>query len=300
MKIGIIGLGKMGSGIAKKLLIKNHEIIGFDVDKKALNEIKKAGGIVTDSIGEFLERININETPVVWVMLPSGDITNGTLMLLKEKLKKGSIIIDAGNSNYKDSVKNSEQIKNSSINWLDIGTSGGVLGFERGYCFMVGGDQEAYNYISPILNALSKKDGYGYMGKAGSGHFVKMIHNGIEYGLMQAYAEGFELLEKNSKYKLDLSKILNLWQNGSIIESLLLEVSKDIFKEDSKLENIKGYVEDSGEGRWTAEEAIVEGVCLPVITMALMQRFRSRQEETFSDKVIAQMRNGFGGHSVKS
>ncbi|MBC2851213.1 decarboxylating 6-phosphogluconate dehydrogenase [Cetobacterium sp. 8H] len=300
MKIGIVGLGKMGGNIARKLLIKNHEVVGFDVDKKALNEIKKLGGVVTDSLGEFIERLNTHKNPVVWVMLPSGKITNGTLMLLKDKLKKGSIIIDAGNSNYKDSIENSEKVKSKNLNWLDIGTSGGVLGFERGYCFMVGGDEEAYTYILPILKDLSKKDGYEYIGKSGSGHFVKMIHNGIEYGMMQAYAEGFEILEKNSKYELDLSKIANLWQNGSIIESLLLDISKDIFKEDPKLENIKGYVEDSGEGRWTVEEAISERVSSPVITMALMQRFRSRQEESFSDKVIAKMRKEFGGHSVKS
>ncbi|MEG0068719.1 MAG: decarboxylating 6-phosphogluconate dehydrogenase [Cetobacterium sp.] len=300
MKIGIVGLGKMGGNIARKLLIKNHEIVGFDVDKKALNKIKELGGVVTDSLGEFVERLNTHKNPIVWVMLPSGKITNGTLMLLKDKLKIGSIVIDAGNSNYKDSIENSEKVKSKNLNWLDIGTSGGVLGFERGYCFMVGGDEEAYTYILPILKDISKKDGYEYIGKSGSGHFVKMIHNGIEYGMMQAYAEGFEILEKNSKYELDLSKIANLWQNGSIIESLLLDISKNIFKEDPKLENIKGYVEDSGEGRWTVEEAISEKVSSPVITMALMQRFRSRQEESFSDKVIAKMRKEFGGHSVKS
>lgn len=300
MKIGIVGLGKMGGNIAKKLLIKNHEIVGFDIDKKALNEIKELGGVVTDSLGEFVERLNTHKNPIVWVMLPSGKITNGTLMLLKDKLKRESIVIDAGNSNYKDSIENSEKIKNKGLNWLDIGTSGGILGFERGYCFMVGGDEEAYNYVLPVLKDLSKKDGYEYIGKSGSGHFVKMIHNGIEYGMMQAYAEGFEILEKNSKYELDLSKIANLWQNGSIIESLLLDISRDIFKEDPKLENIKGYVEDSGEGRWTVEEAISERVSSPVITMALMQRFRSRQEDSFSDKVIAKMRKEFGGHSVKS
>ncbi|MEG0135908.1 phosphogluconate dehydrogenase (NAD(+)-dependent, decarboxylating) [Cetobacterium sp.] len=300
MKIGIVGLGKMGGNIARKLLIKNHEIVGFDVDKKALNKIKELGGVVTDSLGEFVERLNTHKNPIVWVMLPSGKITNGTLMLLKDKLKIGSIVIDAGNSNYKDSIENSEKVKSKNLNWLDIGTSGGLLGFERGYCFMVGGDEEAYTYILPILKDISKKDGYEYIGKSGSGHFVKMIHNGIEYGMMQAYAEGFEILEKNSKYELDLSKIANLWQNGSIIESLLLDISKNIFKEDPKLENIKGYVEDSGEGRWTVEEAISEKVSSPVITMALMQRFRSRQEESFSDKVIAKMRKEFGGHSVKS
>jgi len=299
MKIGIIGLGKMGGKIALRLLKHNHEVFVYEHHQDKIDLMIENGGVGYNDMDEFIEEINTHEIPLVWVMIPSGEITNNVLIELGEKLKKGAIIIDGGNSNYKDTINTATSLKEKSINLLDIGTSGGLWGFENGYCLMVGGERKVFDIVVPILKDLSAPEGYEYMGKSGNGHFVKMIHNGIEYGMMQAYAEGFEILKSKEEFNIDLDKVANVWQHGSIIESFLLNLTKDMFKSDPDLNNIKGWVEDSGEGRWTVLEALENNVSAPVITLSLLQRFRSRKEETFSDKVLASLRKEFGGHSIK-
>ena len=299
MKIGIIGLGKMGGKIALRLLKYNHQVFVYEHHQDKIDLMVENGGIGYNDMDRFIEEINTHEIPIVWVMIPSGDPTNKVLMELGEKLKKGAIVIDGGNSNYKDSLRTAELLKGKSINLLDIGTSGGLWGYENGYCFMAGGEKESFDAVIPILKDLSAPGGYEYMGRSGSGHFVKMIHNGIEYGMMQAYAEGFEILKSKEEFNINLDKVANVWQHGSIIESFLLNLTKDMFKNDPDLNNVKGWVEDSGEGRWTVLEALESNVSAPVITLSLLQRFRSRKEETFSDKVLASLRKEFGGHSIK-
>jgi len=299
MKIGIIGLGKMGGKVALRLLKHNHEVFVYGHHQDKIDLMVENGGVGYNDMDKFIEEINTHEVPLVWVMIPSGEITNNVLIELGEKLKKGAIVIDGGNSNYKDTIKTATLLKEKSINLLDIGTSGGLWGFENGYCLMVGGERKVFDIVVPILKDLSAPEGYEYMGKSGNGHFVKMIHNGIEYGMMQAYAEGFEILKSKEEFNINLDKVTNVWQHGSIIESFLLNLTKDMFKSDPELNNIKGWVEDSGEGRWTVLEALENNVSAPVITLSLLQRFRSRKEETFSDKVLASLRKEFGGHSIK-
>lgn len=299
MKIGIIGLGKMGGKIALRLLKYNHQVFVYEHHQEKIDLMVENGGIGFNDMDKFIKEINTHETPLVWVMIPSGDPTNNVLIELGKKLKKGAIVIDGGNSNYKDTIDTAALLKEDSINLLDIGTSGGLWGFENGYCLMAGGDRESFDTVIPVLRDLSTPGGYEYMGDSGSGHFVKMIHNGIEYGMMQAYAEGFEILKSKEKFNINLDKVANVWQHGSIIESFLLSLTKDMFKNDPDLDNVKGWVEDSGEGRWTVLEALESNVSAPVITLSLLQRFRSRKEETFSDKVLASLRKEFGGHSIK-
>lgn len=299
MRIGMIGLGKMGSKISEKLLLTGHQVLGYDTNKTLLKPIIDNGGVIADDFNVFVDTLNKLKIPVIWLMVPAGDITKNIIIELSSKLKPGSIVIDGGNSNYKDTMENYKILKEKDIHLLDVGTSGGIWGFERGFCFMAGGDIEPYNFISPVLKDLAAQGGYNYMGPSGSGHFVKMVHNGIEYALMEAYGEGFHLLENSKDYSLNLENIANLWQNGSIIESFLLGLTGNMFKKDPHLENIIGYVEDSGEGRWTVETSIDQRTPAPVITIALMERFRSRIKDSFKDKVIAGLRKEFGGHNVK-
>jgi len=299
MHIGIIGLGKMGGKIALRLLKYGHEVIVYNRHQDKVDVVVKEGGIGFSDMEKFIEKMNSYETPTVWVMVPSGEVTNNILIDLGDKLKKNSIIIDGGNSNYKDTIKTGIILKKSEKKFLDIGTSGGLWGYENGYCLMAGGNKESYDHIEPILKDLAAPSGYQYMGKSGSGHFVKMVHNGIEYGMMQAYAEGFEILKAKDEFNLDLDKVTNVWRHGSIIESFLLDLTEDMFKEDPDLSKVRGWVEDSGEGRWTVLEALENNVSAPIITLSLMQRFRSRKEETFTDKVLASLRNEFGGHAIK-
>ena len=299
MHIGIIGLGKMGGKIALRLLKYGHEVVVYNRHQDKVDVVVKEGGIGFSDMEKFIEKMNSYEIPTVWVMVPSGEVTNNILIDLGNKLKKNSIIIDGGNSNYKDTIKTGIILKNKDKKFLDIGTSGGLWGYENGYCLMAGGDRESYDHIEPILKDLAAPEGFQYMGRCGSGHFVKMVHNGIEYGMMQAYAEGFEILKAKNEFDLDLDKVTNVWRHGSIIESFLLNLTKDMFKDDPDLSEVKGWVEDSGEGRWTVLEALENNVSAPVITLSLMQRFRSRKEETFTDKVLASLRNEFGGHAIK-
>ncbi|WP_165147253.1 phosphogluconate dehydrogenase (NAD(+)-dependent, decarboxylating) [Marinitoga sp. 38H-ov] len=296
MKIGIIGLGRMGMNMAKRLL-QNHDVVVYNRTKEKVEEIKKEGAIDSYSLEEFVEKL---ESPrIIWLMLPAGEITDNNIDNLIPLLNKGDIIIDGANTYYKDDLRRAEKLQKHGIHYVDAGVSGGVWGLKEGYCTMVGGEKEIFEYIEPILKTLAPKDGYLYCGPTGAGHFVKMVHNGIEYGLMEAYGEGFELL-KASKYgeELDLYKVAHLWNQGSVIRSWLLELLEDAFKEDNNLDEIQGYVEDSGEARWTVLEAVETGVSVPIISNSLFKRFQSRQKDVFSDKVVAALRREFGGHAV--
>lgn len=255
----------------------------------------KEGATGATSLKDFVSKLK--GPRVVWLMLPTGQPLEDHIEKLSKILSKGDIIIDGGNSYYKDDIRHYEQLKSIGINYLDAGVSGGIWGLKIGYCTMVGGDKNIFEYIEPLLKDLSPKDGYLYCGKAGAGHFVKMVHNGIEYGMMQAYGEGFEILQA-SEYKPNLDKVSHLWNQGSVIRSWLLELAAEAFKEDKQLTDVSGYVQDSGEGRWTVQQAVESGVAAPVITLALYQRFLSRQKDAFSNKVLSALRNKFGGHAI--
>jgi 6-phosphogluconate dehydrogenase len=294
----MIGLGKMGGNMTRRLLQAGHEIVAYDRNADAVNAAAAEGAIPASSLEDAMQKAKLEGQPTIfWVMVPSGAPTQDTLVQLSSLLTTGDIVIDGGNSNFKDSVARSVMLNEHGIALLDCGTSGGVWGLKNGYCLMIGGLQAAYATCEPIFKALAQPGGLLYAGESGAGHFVKMIHNGIEYGLMQAYAEGFEILEK-SKYNLDLRAIADLWMHGSVVRSWLLELLVNAFTDEARLESIKGFVPDSGEGRWTVHTAMELDVPAPVITLSLMQRFASRQEESFAAKVNAALRNQFGGHAV--
>jgi 6-phosphogluconate dehydrogenase len=297
LKLGFIGLGKMGANMVTRLRQGNHEVIAFDRNQEVVSQLAKAtGAVAVDSVAKMSAMLG---TPkVVWVMVPSGEITEQVIMETASHLSSGDIIIDGGNSNFHDTKRRCDALKQKGISLLDAGTSGGVWGLKVGYCQMIGGDEAAFKATEPLYKTLAPKDGYLYVGPSGSGHYVKMVHNGIEYGMMQAYAEGFEIL-KASEYNIDLAKVSHLWNQGSVVRSWLLELAERAFEADPKLDGIKGYVADSGEGRWTVQEAIDRDVPAVVLTYALMARFRSRQEDSFGNKVLAALRNQFGGHEVK-
>ena len=288
MQLGMIGLGRMGGNMTKRLTADGHELKTYD-----------PGVASTASTIEEL-RDQLDAPRAFWMMVPAGKITEDTFQELLRVASPGDTIVDGGNSNFRDSQRRYGAASEVGVHFVDVGVSGGVWGLEVGYCLMSGGDKEAVSRLEPLLLSLAPKDGYAYMGPSGAGHFVKMVHNGIEYGLMQAYAEGFEVMEK-SEFELDLPEIAGIWRYGSVVRSWLLELLVDAFElEGGKLEKIKGYVDDSGEGRWTIAEAIAEDVPVPVITAALFARFTSRQDESFAAKVSAALRNQFGGHAVKS
>ena len=287
MKIGIVGLGRMGAGIRDRLRGAGHEAVGYDRDQN-----------VSD-FATLKELVGALPAPrVVWVMVPSGDPTEATIAELRGLLSDGDIVIDGGNSYYKDSVRRARELSSQGVRFLDMGTSGGIWGLTNGFCLMAGGPQEAYAAVEPVLQALAPEGGYARVGPSGAGHYTKMVHNGIEYGMLQAYAEGFDLLAA-SDFELDTKQVATLWNNGSVVRSWLLELAERAFEKDPKLEALRGYVDDSGEGRWTALEAIERGVSATVITEALYRRFVSRDENAFSMRFIAALRNEFGGHAVK-
>ena len=289
MKLGMIGLGRMGSGMTERLRDGGHEVMTYDPHVES----------TADCLEELARQL---EAPLaLWMMIPAGEITEQTFEALLEVVGPGDIVIDGGNSNFRDSIRHYTTAKDKGVHFVDVGVSGGVWGLEVGFCLMAGGDDEPVAHVEPILETLAPPDGYAHVGGPGAGHFVKMIHNGIEYGLMQAYAEGFEVMHSSKEYDLDLHEIAGIWRYGSVVRSWLLELLHAAFeKEGGQLEKIRGYVEDSGEGRWTIAEAIAEDVPVPVISAALFARFASRQEESFAAKVNAALRNQFGGHAIRA
>ncbi len=299
MELGMIGLGRMGANIVKRLLQGGHRVVAYDISKEAVQAAALQGAVGASSIAELVRQL----TPprAVWVMVPSGEPTESTINAVARLLSKGDVVIDGGNSNYKDSMRRAAVLKRRGLSFLDVGTSGGIWGLKEGYCLMVGGDADSFKRLEPIFQtlALASDKGYGYVGPAGAGHFVKMVHNGIEYGMMQAYAEGFELLKAKKEFDLDITQVAEMWRYGSVVRSWLLDLTAAALKEAPELEDIQAYVEDSGEGRWMVQESIELAVPLPVITLALQARFRSRQEQPLSGKLLAAMRNQFGGHAVK-
>jgi len=296
MQLGMIGLGKMGANMTTRLLRGGHRVVVYDRDHQAMEKAREQGATVGQSLSEVVQALVAPR--VVWMMLPAGGPTEDTLTQLMTMLSPGDIIIDGGNANYRDSMARAERTTPHGIAYLDAGTSGGVWGLENGYCLMVGGDAAAAKRCEPIFTTLAPENGYRHVGTSGAGHFAKMVHNGIEYGMLAAYGEGFEILEK-SKYEYDLHGLAELWLHGSVVRSWLLELAERAFRESADLAEIRGYVEDSGEGRWTVETAIEQSVPAPVITASLISRFVSRQPESFSAKVIAALRNQFGGHAVQ-
>jgi len=296
MEIGFIGLGKMGMNMVTRLQRDKHRVVTFDRAADKVKESEGHGGRGARSPEDLVKKLK--PPRAVWVMVPAGPPTEETVKTLATLLQADDLIIDGGNSNFHDDVRRAAELKKKRVHYLDAGTSGGIWGLKVGYCLMIGGDEKIYKRLEPIFKTLAPEKGYGYMGSHGAGHYVKMIHNGIEYGLMQAYAEGFELLHK-SEYKLNLPQIANLWMQGSVVRSWLLELGASALEQDPHLEQIKGYVEDSGEGRWTIQDAIDKDVPAPIITMSLFTRFRSRQEESFAEKMLAALRNAFGGHAVQ-
>ncbi len=299
MKIGMIGLGRMGMNMTRRLLQSDIEVVVFNRTYEKSEQIAKEGAYPAKTIQELVA--SLVSPKVIWLMLPEGKIVDEHIEILTPLLTKDDIVIEGGNSFYKDDIRRYGQLKEKGINYLDAGVSGGIWGLKIGYCTMVGGDKACFDYTESIFKALAPEDGYKYCGETGAGHFVKMIHNGIEYALMEAYGEGFELLKASSYGEnLNLESIAKLWNKGSVIRSWLLELLEDSFKEDTNLEKIQGYVEDSGEARWTVKEAVDSGVSATVIAHSLFKRFQSRQENTFSDKVVASLRNQFGGHALAS
>ncbi len=299
MKFGMIGLGKMGMNLVKNAVDHEIEVVAYDVYAEAVEEAGNYSEKITavKSIDELLTELS--EPKIIWLMLPAGKATNSTIELLSEKLSAADILIDGGNSNYKDNLEQNKLLTEKGIKFFDVGTSGGMAGARQGGNFMIGGDDEnSWSVIEPIFKAISTENGYLYTGKLGSGHYLKMIHNGIEYGMMQAITEGFEILEQ-SPFDYDYEAVAKLWNHGSVIRSWLMELAQDQFSKDPKLDQIIGRVQSSGEGKWTIEESLDLGVPAPVIALSLMMRQRSLQEDTMTGKVVAALRNGFGGHEVE-
>jgi 6-phosphogluconate dehydrogenase len=296
MELGMIGLGRMGASMTERLVRGGHRVITYDRSPEAIQRVVDIGAAGARSLAEFVKQLS--PPRAIWLMVPAGDPVDQTIEQLLPQLSKGDVIIDGGNSNYKDSIRRAGKLNAQGLHFVDAGTSGGIWGLKVGYCMMVGGEKEIVARLEPIFKTLAPGDGFLHVGPSGAGHFVKMIHNGIEYGMLQAYGEGFELL-KASQFDFDLGKISHLWNQGSVVRSWLLELCESAFAKDPKLDTIKGYVQDSGEGRWTVAEAVEKGVPAPVLTLSLFARFASRQQDSFAAKVIAALRNEFGGHAVK-
>ena len=299
MELGMIGLGRMGLNMSKRLMSKGHKVLGYARRVASVKRAIDIGAIGTYSIDELVQKLPLPRT--IWLMIPAGDPVEKTIQALYLKLESGDIIIDGGNSNYKDTMRRATMLMEKGIHYVDVGTSGGVWGLTEGYSMMVGGEKEVVDYLRPILEVLAPAPdkGWGYVGPNGAGHFVKMVHNGIEYGLMEAYSEGFSLLKRKEEFNLNLHQVAEIWQYGSVIRSWLLDLTVKALTGDTDLKNIEPYVADSGEGRWTVFEAIDLDISAPVITLALLQRLRSRDRESFSDRLLAVMRQQFGGHAVK-
>lgn len=296
MKLGMIGLGKMGYNLTLNLVEHHHEVVAYDVSAEAVQTAVEHGAIGSSSIEELVQQLP--SPKVVWVMVPAGQITENVLEELHTLLTEGDIVIDGGNSNYKLSVARYQQFQKKGVHFFDVGTSGGMEGARHGACTMIGGDAEIFPTIEPIFKDISVENGYLYAGKAGAGHYLKMVHNGIEYGMMQAIAEGFDILSK-SPYDYQYEDVAKVWNNGSVIRSWLMELTQNAFSKDANLDEIRGVMHSSGEGKWTVEESLDLQVAAPVITLSLLMRYRSLEEDTFTGKVVAALRNEFGGHAVE-
>jgi len=296
MEIGFIGLGKMGMNMVSRCKRDTHRVVVYDRSTDLIKQAEGQGCIGAASLAQMVSKLAAPR--VVWVMVPSGAPTEETVQAMAALLQSGDIIIDGGNTKFHDDVRRATELKTKGIHYVDVGTSGGIWGLKLGYCLMVGGEEAIVKHLEPIFKTLAPENGWAYVGGHGAGHYVKMVHNGIEYSMMQGYAEGFELMSK-SEYNLDLAKIAALWMHGSVVRSWLLELTAGALKEDPKLEGLKGYVQDSGEGRWTILDAINKDVPVPTLTAALFTRFRSRQQESFAEKLLAAMRKAFGGHAVR-
>ncbi len=297
MQLGLIGLGRMGAGMTLRLLQGGHQVMVYDRVPEAGAALAGKGATVSGSLEDLGQQL---EAPrVVWLMIPAGPPVDDAIQRLSGTLSPGDIIIDGGNSNYKDSIRRAETLRSQQIEFLDVGVSGGIWGLKVGFNLMAGGNQASFKQVEPIFQTLAPPDGYAYVGPSGAGHYAKMVHNGIEYSMLQGYAEGFEIL-KAAPFGFDLLQLARLWNHGSVIRSWLLELAQAAFERDPGLAHIRGFVEDSGEGRWTLQEAIDHAVPAPALAMSLFMRFRSRQDDSFSDKVIAALRNEFGGHPVKA
>ncbi len=299
MHIAMVGLGKMGANMATRLMAGGHTVVVTDLNPEAIHGLEKKGAVGAASLEAVVKALPAPRA--VWIMVPAGDPTEATVTKLGSLLSKGDIVVDGGNSNYKDSMRRATTLAERGIRFVDVGTSGGIWGVTEGYSMMVGGDAKAVDILRPALETLAPgpDQGWGHVGPSGAGHFVKMVHNGIEYGLMQAYAEGFELMGHKKDFGLDLAQIAEIWRHGSVVRSWLLDLTADALKENPTLDGIAAWVPDSGEGRWTVMESIELSCPIPVITLALQRRFRSREKDPFGDKLLSAMRNQFGGHAIK-
>lgn len=295
MKLALIGLGKMGYNLALNMIDHGHEVVAYDVNAELVKNISAEGAIGATTLTEVVQQLA--PPRIIWLMVPAGEITENILSTLEPMLDRGDVVIDGGNSNYQDSIKRGKKLLEKGIYFFDCGTSGGVDGARNGICTMIGGDKEAFQIIEPLMKDISVKDGCFYSGKLGSGHFLKMIHNGIEYGMMQSIAEGFDILGK-SDFDYDFESVAKVWNNGSVIRSWLMELTENAFSKDPQLEGVKGLMQSSGEGKWTVETALDLQVPAPVITLSLLMRYRSLEDDTFTGKVVAALRNEFGGHEV--
>ena len=299
MQLGLIGLGKMGGFMAERIHNAGHEVVGFDFSAEAVAKLAATGNVGSSSLADLVSKLQAPRA--VWMMVPSGKPVDDTITALEGLLSPGDIIIDGGNSNYKDTIRRHGEVTAKGFQYVDCGTSGGVWGLKEGYSMMIGGDKEPVEHLRPIWEALAPAPdkGWGHVGPSGAGHFVKMVHNGIEYGMMQSYAEGFTIMEKKEVLDLNLPQIAKIWQYGSVVRSWLLDLTADALEKNPTLEGLEAYVADSGEGRWTVFEAIDLNVSAPVITESLIRRIRSREENNFTDRMISIQRNAFGGHAVK-
>jgi 6-phosphogluconate dehydrogenase len=298
MQLGLIGLGKMGGNMAERLRLGGHQVVGFDFSADAVTRLTASGNVGASTLDELVTKLEGRRA--IWIMVPQGGPVDQTIAKLTPLLNPGDILIDGGNSNYKDTMRRHDEVRAKGFEFVDVGTSGGVWGLKEGYSMMIGGDKEPVEYLAPIFETLApaKDKGWGHVGPGGSGHFVKMIHNGIEYGMMQAFAEGFTILEKKEELGLNLPQIAEIWRYGSVVRSWLLDLTADALSKNPSLEGLEAFVEDSGEGRWTVIEAIDLNVSAPIITESLMRRIRSREQNNFTDRMLAIMRNAFGRHAV--
>ena len=297
MRLAMIGLGRMGGNMSERLIKGGHEVVVYARKAEEVQRYVSKGATGASSVSDITSKLKAPR--IVWIMVPAGKPVEETIASLLPGLAKGDVIIDGGNSNYHDSMRRAAELQAKGIHFIDSGTSGGIWGLANGYCLMIGASPEAFKLCEPIFKTLAPADGYAHTGPPGAGHYVKMVHNGIEYGMLQAYAEGYEILHASKDFKLDLHKIAAVWNHGSVVRSWLNELAEMAFEKDADLSDLRGYVEDSGEGRWTVQEAIDLDVPAPVITLSLLTRLRSRQADSFSAKVIAALRNEFGGHAVK-